>query len=129
MATTSANDRIGIFIAVIWSYLAPSAENRVWRAPDGDDLRPGIGRAILVHEPAVGVGAHHVDVGASGDVRGMLRADFEVDRHRAGSVVLAMAVAGAFRKGRAIAGPQHRLATIFDQRQLAFEHIDEFVFM
>ena len=38
-----------------------------------------------------------------------------------------MAVAGAFRKGRAIAGAQHRLAAILDQRQLAFEHVDELV--
>src|SRR5262245_5028657 len=40
-----------------------------------------------------------------------------------------MAVAGAFWKGRAIAGAQHRLAAIFDQRQFAFEHVDEFVFV
>jgi hypothetical protein len=29
----------------------------------------------------------------------------------------------------AIAGAQHRLAAIFDQRLFAFEHIDEFVFV
>src|SRR5262245_35029740 len=40
-----------------------------------------------------------------------------------------MTVARAFRKGRAITGAQHRLAIIFDQRQLAFEYIDEFVFV
>src|SRR5215470_6978725 len=38
-----------------------------------------------------------------------------------------MAVAGAFRKGRAIAGAEQRLATIFNQSQLACDHIDEFV--
>ena len=38
-----------------------------------------------------------------------------------------MAVAGAFRKRRAIAGAQHRLAAVLDQRQLAFEHVDELV--
>jgi hypothetical protein len=40
-----------------------------------------------------------------------------------------MAIAGVLRKGRAIAGAQYRLAVILDQRQLAFEHIDELVFV
>ena len=57
------------------------------------------------------------------------RADFEINRHRARFVDQAMAIAGIFRKSRAIAGAQHRLAPIFDQRQFAFEHIDEFVFV
>src|ERR1700733_6811610 len=39
-----------------------------------------------------------------------------------------MAVAGASRKGRAISGAQDRFTTIFDERQLAFEHVHEFVF-
>jgi hypothetical protein len=34
-----------------------------------------------------------------------------------------------FRKGRAIAGPQHPLAAIFDERQFAFEDVHEFVFV
>src|ERR1700722_6964751 len=38
-----------------------------------------------------------------------------------------MAIAGAFRKRRAIARAQHRLAAVFDERQLAFEHVDELV--
>jgi hypothetical protein len=32
-------------------------------------------------------------------------------------------------KGGAITGPQNRFPGIFDQRQLSFEHIDEFVFV
>jgi hypothetical protein len=40
-----------------------------------------------------------------------------------------MAAAGAFWKGRAIAGAQHRLAAILDQCHFAFEHIDKFVFV
>jgi hypothetical protein len=31
-------------------------------------LRLGIARSILVHEPAVGVGTHHIDIGAGGEV-------------------------------------------------------------
>ena len=58
-----------------------------------------------------------------------VRADFEIERRRARPVDQVMAVAAAFRKGRAIAGAQHRLAAVFDQRQLACEHIDEFVFV
>lgn len=42
-------------------------------------LLPRIGRPVLAHEPAVGVGAHHVDVRAGGDVVGMSRADLQVD--------------------------------------------------
>src|SRR5208337_356485 len=41
-----------------------------------------IGRAVLVHEAAVGIAAHHVDVGTGGKVGGLARADFEIDRHR-----------------------------------------------
>jgi hypothetical protein len=78
-----------------------------------------------VHEPAVGVAAHHVDVGAGGKVGGRARTDFEIDRHNARLVDHVMAVAGAFRKGRAITGAQHRRAAVFDQRQFAFERIDE----
>jgi hypothetical protein len=64
----------------------------------------------------------------NGNVGGRARADFEVNRHRARFVDQVMAVAGAFRKGCAIAGAQHRIAAIFDQRRFAFEQIDEFVF-
>src|SRR3981081_2364078 len=31
-------------------------------------LRRGIGRAILMHKPPVGIGTHHVDIGASREV-------------------------------------------------------------
>ena len=75
----------------------------------------------------LGVGAHHVDVGAGGNVGELARTDFEINRHRARSVDHVMAVTGVFWKGRAIAGPQNHLAAIFDQRQFAFEHVDEFV--
>src|SRR6516165_9638410 len=40
-----------------------------------------------------------------------------------------MAVARAFRKSGAVAGAQQGLAVVFDQREFAVEHIDEFVFM
>ena len=57
------------------------------------------------------------------------RADFEIDRQRGRSVDHVMAVAGVLGKGCAIAGAQHRLAAIFDQRHFAFEHEDKFIFV
>src|SRR3954447_9405980 len=84
----------------------PAGDGREWVSAEpirtGAALGLGIGRSILVHETAVGVGAHHVDVGADGNVVGRARADFEINRHRARFVDQVMAVAGAFRKGRAI---------------------------
>ena len=82
-----------------------------------------------MHEPAISVGAHHVDVGAGGNVGGLAQADFEINRHPVRSINHVMAVAGTFRKGRAIAGAEHRLAAILDQCQFTFEHIGEFVFV
>src|SRR6185503_360184 len=86
-----------------------------------------IGRAILVHEPAVGVGAHHVDIGARGDVARIARADLQINGSRGGFVDQMMAVSGALRKGRAIAGTQQRFAAVLDQRHFTFENIHELV--
>ena len=61
-------------------------------------------------------------------VGGRARADLKVKRNPARFVDQVMSIAGAFRKGRAITGSQHCLAAIFDQRQFAFEYIDEFIF-
>ena len=82
-----------------------------------------------MHEPPVRVGTHHVDVGACGHVFGRAGADFEINRHRARFVDHVMTVAGAFGEGRAVTGAQDRLAPILDQRQFAFEHVDELVFV
>src|SRR6187401_647529 len=38
-----------------------------------------------------------------------------------------MAIAGAFPKSRALARPQHRLAAVFDERDLPVENVDELV--
>src|SRR5262245_24401373 len=38
-----------------------------------------------------------------------------------------MAVAGIFREGGAVAGAEHRLAAILDQRHFTFEDVDELV--
>jgi hypothetical protein len=91
-------------------------------------LRLWIGGAVFVHEAAVGVGALHVDVGANGDVGRAARADFEIDRSVVRFVDHVMAIARTFWKGRAIAGAQHYLATIFDQREFAKpEYLELFV--
>jgi hypothetical protein len=46
-----------------------------------------------VHEPAVDVGAHHVDVGAGGHVSGLARADLEPLRSGTAAMsILGMAV-------------------------------------
>src|ERR1051325_677616 len=99
------------------------AKPKAWH----DDIEyPGlpslrVGRAILAHQPSVPAGAFHVDVGAGGDVGRRPRADLEIERRRARIVDQVMAVAGALRKGGAIAGAQQRLAAVLDQDQLAFE--------
>jgi hypothetical protein len=81
----------------------------------GEPLQLEIGRAILVHEPTVGVGAHHVDVGTGGKILRLTRTNFEINRRRTGSVDHVMAIAGAFWKGRAVAGAQYRLTAVLDQ--------------
>src|SRR5689334_4702144 len=98
-------------------------------AGEGDSLPVRIGRAVLVHEAAIGIRALHVDVRAGGEVLGLARADLEIDGHLARAVDHVMAVAAALREGRAIAGAQDRLAAILDQHQLTFQHIDELVLM
>jgi hypothetical protein len=80
-----------------------------------------------VHEPAVGVGTHHIDIGAGGEVVRVARAHLQIDGHRGGFVDQVMAVAGAFRKRRTFSCVQRRLAAVFDQRHFAFEHMDELV--
>ena len=57
-----------------------------------------IGCAVLAHERAVGVGAHHLNVGAGGNVGGRARPDLEIDGHRPRFIDHVMAVAGAFAK-------------------------------
>lgn len=71
-----------------------------------------MGRTILMCEPAVGVGAHHIDAGSDGDLAGQARADFEIGRPRARPVDHVIAVSGHLRKRRAIAGAQLSLTII-----------------
>jgi hypothetical protein len=82
-----------------------------------------------MHEPPVGIGTHHVDIGASSEVVRVPRAHLEIDGHRRGPVDQVMTVACAFRKRSAIAWVQCSLAAIFDEHQLAFKQIDELVFV
>jgi hypothetical protein len=56
-----------------------------------------------MHEPPVGIGTHHVDIGASSEVVRIPRAHLKIDGHRGGLVDEVMAIAGTFRKRGAIA--------------------------
>ena len=62
-----------------------------------------MGRAILVHEPPVCIGTHHVDIGASSEVVRIPRAHLEIDGHRGELVDQVLVIAGALRKRGAIA--------------------------
>jgi hypothetical protein len=85
------------------------------RAP----LRRGVGQAVFMHEPPVGIGTHHVDIGASSQIVRVPRAYLEIYGHRRRPVDQVMAVACAFRKSSAIARVQCSLAAFFDEYQLA----------
>src|ERR1700733_14605198 len=76
-----------------------------------------VGPAVFMHEPAVGIGTHHVDIGASSEVLRVPRAHFDIHGHCRGPVDQVMAVARAFWKRSAIARVQYSLAVIFDEHQ------------
>jgi hypothetical protein len=82
-----------------------------------------------MHEPPIGIGTHHVDIGASSEVVRVPRAHLEIDGHRRGPVDQVMAVTRAFRKRSAIARVQNSLAAILDEHQLTFQQIYELVFV
>jgi hypothetical protein len=88
-----------------------------------------IGRAVLVHKQPIGVGTHHVNIGARGEVLWVARSHFQINRHGGRFVNQVLTIFGTFRKRRAIASVQYRLVAIFDQRQLAFKQINELVFV
>ena len=56
-----------------------------------------------MHEPPVGIGTHHVDIGANSEVVRIPRAHLKIDGNRGGLVDQVMAIAGALRKHGAIA--------------------------
>jgi hypothetical protein len=56
-----------------------------------------------MHEPPVGIGTHHVDIGASSEVVRIPRGYLEIDSRRGRLADQVMAIAGALRKPGAIA--------------------------
>src|SRR5690606_17914161 len=85
--------------------------------------------SILAQETAVSVRAHHVDVRARRDIVRIARAHFHIDGHSAGPVDQMMTIARVLGERRTFACAQNRLSIILDQRDLAFQHIDELVFV
>jgi hypothetical protein len=62
------------------------------------------GCAVPVHEAAIGVGAHHVDIGTGCEVFGVARSDLEITGVPVRTVHHMMAVAGSPCKDRTVAG-------------------------
>src|SRR4030088_1310329 len=92
-------------------------------------LRARVGFAGFAHIALVLAVAlrPHVDVGIVGDLARRAAADLEIDGVAAAAVDQAMAVGDpGFPAGR-VPRPQHGLAVVLDQHQLAFEHIDELI--
>lgn len=88
-----------------------------------------LGGAVLVHKQPIGVGTHHVNIGARGVVLRVARSHFRINRHGGRFVNQVLTILGTFRKRRAIASVQYCLFAIFDQYQLAFKQINELVFV
>jgi len=107
--------------------VAPAAAERLFhfivKAVDGAPLRRGVGAPVLMHEPPIGIGTHHVDIGASSEIVRVPRAHLEIDGHRRGPVDQVMAVTRAFWKRSAITRVQNSLAEILNEHQLTFKQI------
>src|SRR5215813_4122883 len=91
----------------------------------------GIGLAGFVREAHPrGIADHHqVDVGIMRALGRRAGADLEIDGVAVRAVDQMMAVGDAGLPAGGVAGPQHDLAAVLDQRDLAFDHVDEFVFL
>lgn len=59
----------------------------------------------------------------------MARTNFQIDRDCCGMVDQVMTTASTFWKRSALAGPQQSSSLIFNERDFAFEYIDELVFV
>src|SRR6266545_8268403 len=79
---------------------------------------------------AAAVALHHeVDVGIVHALARGARADLQIDRVAVGAVDQAMGDAAAGLEAGGIPGPQHGLAVILLQDELAVEHVDELVLL
>src|SRR5262245_20415245 len=91
----------------------------------------GIGLAGFVREAhSGGVADHHqVDVGIMRALGRGEAADLDIDGVAARAVDQLVAVGDAGLPASAVARPQHDLAAVLDQRDLAVDHVDELVFL
>ena len=80
-----------------------------------------------MHESAVGVGTHHIDIGAGCEVVRIARTYLQINGHRRGLVNQVVPIAGTLRKRRTIAGVQRCFAAVFYECEFAFKNIDELV--
>lgn len=88
-----------------------------------------IGRAVFVDEPAISVGAHHVDVRAGREVAWVSGTNLQIDRYGRGLVGQMMAIARSLWKSRAVSCAQQGLTVVFYEFQLTLKDVHEFVFM
>src|SRR4029077_19275962 len=65
----------------LWSGRASRPQACEGSSPDGAPLRRGVGAPVLMHEPPIGIGTHHVDIGASSEIVRVPRAHLEIDGH------------------------------------------------
>src|SRR5436190_20704764 len=95
----------------------------------GSDLPHRIGLAGLLHIARAGLVAlrPHVDVGIHGSLMRGAGADLDVNGVFLRAVDQAMTDTAARLPAGGVARFEHDLAVVLDERNLAFEHIDEFV--
>ena len=73
-----------------------------------------------MHEGAIAVMALDVNVGASGQVVWISRANFEIHRYLGTAILQMVPIASSLRKGRTVTWLKQRFALVLDERQLAF---------
>ena len=93
----------------------------------GIAVRRGVPSLRRVADAGLVLGDGEIDVGIVRALARRARADLEIDGVAVGAVDEMVAVGDAGLEAGGVARPEDRLAVVLDQRQLAFEHVDELV--